>query len=167
MSHDANTAADERRKGVDRIVQKGLRDSPAHGRPLSERARQAQRSVESYLYGGGHPRWMERIGDIDAQTERVRRELARAYERLRAECGGDLAGFAQRWRAEALAWDFGRVNALIHEHNEWFPIERRLPFNPRTGDYVLIHGRSYRRAPLDAEWVLAQFPPVLAAGGAG
>jgi hypothetical protein len=161
MSHDANTAADERRTGVDRIVQTGLRESPAHGRPLSERARQAQRSVESYLYGGGHPRWMERIGEIDTLTDRARRDLARAYARLREQCAGDDAGFAQRWRATALAWDFERVNELIHEHNEWFPIERRLPFNPRSGDYVLIHGRSYRRTPVDADWVLEHFPPTL------
>ena len=28
----------------------------------------------------------------------------------------------------------------------------------RTRDYVLINGRSYRREPLSAEWVLRQFP---------
>ena len=30
--------------------------------------------------------------------------------------------------------------------------------DPRTRDYVLIHGRSYRRAELDAAWVLREFP---------
>ena len=35
--------------------------------------------------------------------------------------------------------------------------------NPRTGDYVLIHGRSYRRPELGPEWVLEQFPATLAA----
>ena len=30
--------------------------------------------------------------------------------------------------------------------------------NPRTGDYVQIHGRSYRRPELGPEWVLEQFP---------
>jgi hypothetical protein len=28
----------------------------------------------------------------------------------------------------------------------------------RTRDYVLINGRSYRRAELGQEWVLARFP---------
>jgi hypothetical protein len=28
----------------------------------------------------------------------------------------------------------------------------------RTRDFVLIHGRSYRRPRLDAGWVLEQFP---------
>ena len=33
--------------------------------------------------------------------------------------------------------------------------------DPRTGDYVLIRGRSYRRPVLGPEWVLEQFPPRL------
>jgi hypothetical protein len=107
---------------------------------------------------------MERIGEIDSGIDRARRDLARAYARLREQCA-DPAAFAERWRAKALGWDFGRVNELIAEHNEWFPVERRLPFNPRTGDYVLIHGRSYRRTPLDAEWVLEHFPATAPARG--
>ncbi len=87
-----------------------------------------------------------------------RRRLQRSYESLRAECGGDRRGFAARWRDVAARWDFSDVNELIGQHNEWFPIERQLPMDPRTGDYVLIHGRSYRRQPLDAAWVLAEFP---------
>ena len=30
--------------------------------------------------------------------------------------------------------------------------------DPRTGDYVLIRGRSYRRRRLDAAWILDRFP---------
>ena len=37
-------------------------------------------------------------------------------------------------------------------------MERDLPMDPRTGDYVLIRGRSYRRSRLDAAWILDRFP---------
>ena len=30
--------------------------------------------------------------------------------------------------------------------------------DPRTRDYVKIGGRSYRREPLDAGWILERFP---------
>jgi hypothetical protein len=30
--------------------------------------------------------------------------------------------------------------------------------DPRTRDYVLIHGKSYRRPELGPAWVLEQFP---------
>ena len=53
---------------------------------------------------------------------------------------------------------FDELNELIRQHNEWYPIERDLPMDPRTRDYVLIRGRSYRRPELGPEWVLEQFP---------
>ena len=30
--------------------------------------------------------------------------------------------------------------------------------DPRTRDYVKVGGRSYRREPLDADWILARYP---------
>jgi hypothetical protein len=30
--------------------------------------------------------------------------------------------------------------------------------DPRTGDFALINGRSYRRGRLDAAWALARYP---------
>ena len=33
------------------------------------------------------------------------------------------------------------------------------PFrSPRTGDYLPVMGRSYRRTPLGPEWVLERYP---------
>ena len=61
-------------------------------------------------------------------------------------------------REVATSWDFREVNQLIHEHNEWYPVERDLPMNPRTKDYVLINGHSYRREVLGPDWILARFP---------
>jgi hypothetical protein len=143
---------------VQRLVGQDLDREAGHGSALSERSRQMQRSVEAYLRGGGMPRWMERIADIDAQIVRERQRLARAHRALRAECAGDPAAFAERWTAVAERWSFGELNELIAQHNEWYPVERQLPLNPRTGEYVLVGGRSYRRRPLDAAWILEQFP---------
>ncbi len=143
---------------VERLVGRGLDDQAGKGSPLSERARQSQRSVETYLKGGGVPRWMERLGEIDAGVALQQRRLERAHRALRRECGRDVAVFAERWIAAAHAWPFGELNELIEQHNEWYPVERQLPLDPRTGEYVRVAGRSYRRAPLDAAWVLERFP---------
>ena len=148
---------DERLTPAERILRR-TGDATTHGRPLSSRARQAQRSVEGYLQGGNPPRWMERIAEIDARTARHRRELEEAHRELRAAHDGDERAFAAAWRALARAHDFSEVNALIAQHNEWFPVERDLPFDPRTGEYVAIHGRSHLRRPLGPAWVLEQFP---------
>jgi hypothetical protein len=150
---------DERRSPVERIVGQDLDEQSGKGKPLSSRAAQTQRSIEAYLKAGVRPRWMERVGDIDAGIARERRRLARAYRALQSECAGDAQLFAARWRACARSWDFAELNVLIEQHNAWYPIERDLPLNPRTGDYVRVGGRSYRRPPLGEQWVLEQFPP--------
>jgi hypothetical protein len=145
---------------VERYLARKREQDAAHG-PRIERSRlQAERSVEGYLTGSSPPRWMERIAEIDRGIARERERLAEAYRALRAACSGDPAAFAQRWRAAAEAWVFDAgLNDLIEQHNEWFPVERRLAVDPRTRDYVLINGRSYRRPVLDAAWALEQFPP--------
>jgi hypothetical protein len=150
---------DDRRTAVERLLAKDLDEMTGVGRPLSRRARQTRRSVEAYLQAGVRPRWMERLGEIDAGIANETRRLERAYGALRAEHRGDREAFARRWRAVARSWPFDAVNELIRQHNEWFPIERQLPIDPRTRDYVLVGGRPYRRRELGEDWVLEKFPP--------
>ena len=143
---------------VERLLAR-KREYEGSGLKLSEHAMQYQRSLEGYFQAGNRPRWMERLAEIEQGTTRARRLLERAYRDLREELGHDAQAFARRWRETAANWDFGEVNERIHQHNEWFPIERQLAVDPRTRDYVKISGRSYRREPLTPEWVLEQFPP--------
>ena len=135
---------------VERLLREALIESGG-GQKLTERARLAQRSVDSYLKAGVRPRWMERQSDIERATRRHRAAIERAYREL----GHD----AEAWRAYAHARDFEDVNTLIRQHNEWYPIERDLPMDPRTGEYRKILGRSHHRRELDAAWVLEQYPP--------
>jgi hypothetical protein len=151
-------AQDEIRNPVDRLVTADLDESAGIGKPLSRRTRQKSRALEDYLKAGGPPRWMERIGQIDRGIAREKRRLEREYRHLRRRHGRDHAGFAAAWRERAAAQRFDELNVLIGQHNDWYPIERDLPMDPRTKDYVRVHGRSYRRPLLTAEWVLEQFP---------
>jgi hypothetical protein len=147
---------EDRRAPAERLVT-GPLDERDLGRPLTERARLTRRSVDDYLRAGGRPRWMERLLEIERATARERRRLARAYAALRQEV--PPGEFAARWREIAAGWRFDEVNLLIQQHNDWYPIERDLPMDLRTRDYIRVGGRSYRRTPLSAAWVLAEFPP--------
>jgi hypothetical protein len=147
------------RSAAERFVTKDLDATTGLGKPISSRARMSQRSVEAYLKAGVKPRWMERISEIDDSIKAQKRRLERSYRALREECAGDDALFAERWRAFAGRCRFDELNELITQHNEWYPIERDLPMDVRTRDYVLINGRSYRREPLTLQWVLERFPP--------
>jgi hypothetical protein len=150
--------SEDRRTAAERLVAESLEDPRSAGRPFSSRARETRRSLEEYLRAGLRPRWMERLIEIERGTKRERRRLQTIYEALREECGEDTAIFARRWQAIARAWRFDELNELIRTHNEWYPVERDLPMDLRTRDYVLINGRSYRRRELGPDWVLEQFP---------
>lgn len=143
------TPRDRRQKAA---LEQDLIDHPLARRALRLRYRNFTADTGSYLASLGGPLpYMQRLREIDVLVERHERELAELY----AEVGGDT----QAWRALAHRHDFTEVNALIEQHNRWYPVEARLPMDPRTGDYVLVNGERYSRSPLDAEWVLRRFPP--------
>lgn len=150
-------AANESRSPVDRMLSERIEEGGV-GRPLSRRAAQTPRSLEAYLRAGVQPRWMTRLAEIDRGVKDETRALVLARARLRSECRDEPGAVAARWTAVAEAWDFSEINELIRQHNEWFPIARRLPMDPRTRDYVLVHGRPYRKRVLDRAWVLERFP---------
>ncbi len=98
---------------------------------------------------GGPLPFMRRLRQIDDEIDALTIRLAERY----AERADGAA-----WRRLAERWDFGEVNDLIDRHNRWYPIEARLPMDPRTRDFVKVGGRSYRREPLDAKWILDRWP---------
>ena len=158
MRDDHDVTSHDGLAPAERLLSRAADGATARGRPLSRRARQTQRSVEAYLKAGVRPRWMERVEEIDQTESAIRLTLGRAYRALGEECGGDAGAFEERWSALARSWRFDHLNVLIEQHNDWYPIERQLPMDPRTGDYVRFAGRSYRRPVLGARWILEHFP---------
>lgn len=149
---------DDRRSPAEKVVEGSLIDRTGVGRPLSRQTLQRQRTVESYLKGDAIPRFMQRAAEIDRGVRELRRALAEARRRLRTQCGSDANAFSRAWAERAHAWDTAALNELIDQHNAWYPVERDLPMDPRTGQYVLVRGRSYRRERVDPAWILARFP---------
>ncbi|MDQ3873941.1 MAG: hypothetical protein M3322_00095 [Actinomycetota bacterium] len=147
-----------------RRLEADLEGSPLHGKPLPHRLRNFRPAVDGYVASRGGPLpYMRRLREIEVETAAHEERLADAWRALARECRADASTFARRWRALAERWNFSEVNDLIERHNRWFPTEARLPMDPRTGDFVPISGKPYRRRPLDAEWVLRRFPPVVSA----
>jgi hypothetical protein len=125
--------------------------NPLVGKPLRRRLRNFRPEADTYVASLGGPLpYMQRLRQIEYETARHLERLAEAY----AEPGRTPAA----WRRLAERWDFFEVNDLIDRHNRWYPVEARLPMDPRSRDFVKVGGRSYRRRPLDAAWILERFP---------
>ncbi len=125
--------------------------NPLVGAPLRRRIRNFKPEADNYIASLGGPLpYMQRLRQIEHETERHLERLAEAH----ADAGGDAAA----WRRIAERWNFSEVNELIDRHNRWYPLEARLAMDPRSRDFVKVGGRPYRREPLDAAWILEQFP---------
>ena len=124
---------------------------------LAQELRLAEDLEGSPMLGRPLP-WMVRLREIDRTVAEHERRLAEAWEELCAEAGSRPEELARRWLGLARNWRFDETNALIERHNRNYPAEARLPMDPRTGDFVLVNGKPYRREPLDASWILARFP---------
>jgi hypothetical protein len=144
-------------------LRENLADSPLKGKPLRRRLRNFTPDPAGYVASLGGPLpYMERLRTIEELTEAHLARLERAWQSLARECR-DPQELTSRSRALAERWSFYEVNDLIARHNRFYPVESRLPMDPRTGDFVSIDGRPYHRRPLDADWILERFPPVRAA----
>jgi hypothetical protein len=144
--------ADARRLAED------LETSPLRGKPLRRRLRNFRPGVDNYVASLGGPLpYMQRLRELERATERHEARLAEARDEL-AAAYPEPTEFARRWRVAAERWAFDDVNDLIERHNRYFPIESRLPMDPRTGDFVLLAGERYERRPLNADWILERFP---------
>jgi hypothetical protein len=145
---DVTPPSQQERKHLDEAAQ----DNPLTGRALPRRIRRFRAEADRYLASLGGPLpYMQRARQIDDEIEAIEARLAEAY--------AAHVGDADAWRRMAERWDFGSINDLIERHNRYYPIEARLAMDPRTRDYVKVGGRSYRRDPLDAGWILERFPP--------
>jgi hypothetical protein len=144
-------------------LEEDLRSLPLRGKPLPRRLRNFMPSAETYLAATRGPRpYMLRLRAIETMTAEHAAELDERWRGLAEECAEDAAAFERRWREMVADASFDEINDLIERHNRWYPVESNLPMDPRTGDYVLVHGRDYRLQALDGVWALERFPPVLA-----
>jgi hypothetical protein len=159
MNQGAVRANDPREHAFAHSLAVDLEGSPLRGRPLRGRLRNFRPTVHGYFAALGGPLpYMRRLRQIADETREHEEGLRRRWDDLAAECDGDGVELARRWRALAESWNFSAVNELIDKHNRYYPAESRLPMDPRTGDFALVNGESYRKLPLDDRWILERFP---------
>jgi len=158
MSQGATRPETPRERRERELLEADLASSPVKGAPLRQRLRNFRPDADSAIRALGGPTvWMRRLRAIEDAVEQHEAQLEDAWRALAVEVE-DAAAFAAQWREQARRWSFAQVNELIDRHNRNFPAEARLPMDPRTRDFVPVNGRSYERAPLGEEWILARFP---------
>jgi hypothetical protein len=129
-------------------------------RPEALRRARAGGSVNMAAYFAaslGLPRWAERLQELEGEEHQLLTRLRAAWIEL-AESTPDDGAFARAWLARVQATPLDEINALVDQHNEFYPVERRLPWDLRLSDYRAPWGMEWRRARRDAAWVLGALP---------
>ena len=137
---------------------------PGHEKSLSEHIPSSLVSLQDRVRAlavGGAPAWSRRLKRIHDLTQLVTAELHAEWHALARRALADRQRFAASWERYAQRFDFRQINELVERHNRYFPAEANLAMDVKTLDYVAFAGADYRRRPLDAAWILAQFPPDL------
>ena len=157
LREDAPRPQSARERRQLRELEEDLRSSPLRSQPLPLRLRNFRPTADGYLASLGGPLpYMTRLREIEAMTAAHEQALEEERRRLASEIPRER--FDEAWREVVARWSFDEVNDLIARHNRWFPVESRLPMDPRRRDYALVNGRDYRLPPLDARWALQHFP---------
>jgi hypothetical protein len=163
MSQGAIRPETSRDREERRILEADIATSPLKGRPLRHRPRNFRPDADAAVRAlSGPPLWMRRLREIEEGIEWHEVFLEDAWRSLAMEVD-DPTEFEHRWDKTVRNWRFRRINAVIGQHNRNFPVEARLPMDPKTRDFVRINGRPYRRPLLHAEWALERFPADLGA----
>ena len=166
MSQGAIRPETQRDREERRLLEEELATSPVKGEPLEQRLRNFRPDADAAIRAlGGPTHWMRRLRSIEDELDRHEQQLDEAWRVLAAETL-DAEEFARRWRETARRWSFAQVNFLIDRHNANFPIEAKLPMDPRTRDFVKINGRPYQREPIGEAWILERWPADLHAARA-
>lgn len=90
----------------------------------------------------GVPAWAARKRKIEDDEDRLVDELVSLHDALAAR-GCSETEIEVALAEKASAFDLERLNALVRDHNRYYPIEANLPMDIRTGGY-LAYGRPWR-----------------------
>jgi hypothetical protein len=106
----------------------------------------------------GPPAWAVRLKRIHdgrtALTARLEHGWAEYARRLR----GQPARFEAAWRTFVDRLDLDPLNTLIRKHNEYYPIEARLPILYPRNEYYVPPGIDWPQRSVTRAAILDQYP---------
>lgn len=89
----------------------------------------------------GAPAYAIRKRKIEDNEDLWVRTLVELHEALTAKGRSD-DDIDRALREKAASFDYAKQNALVAQHNRWYPVEANLRIDPRSGGY-LVYGRPW------------------------
>ncbi len=109
----------------------------------------------------GPPPYAVRAKYIEDLVEKLERDLEKQWRDMARAMGGRPEHFAKVWTAVVETMELDELNALIKEHNTFYPIEANLQPHPETGQYMMGATPWKPKKKVSALDLLQKFPPDL------
>lgn len=102
----------------------------------------------------GVPAWAARKRKIEDDQERLVSDLVELHDKLVSKGHAEVE-IEVAITAAAVAYDLTKLNALVTDHNRYYPIEANLPIDRETGGYLVYGQRWAPEEPYTAARLLA------------
>lgn len=144
---------------MDRLLRESIQASGLAGKPLTVASTPFTISLEATVAGMmGPPAWAKRLKRIHDLTEALHGSLTEAWRDHMRRFARKPAEFAARWRTFVTGTDLLPLNQAIRDHNEYYPIEARIPINRITGRYELPSGMEHPKRLVTVADLLLRYP---------
>jgi hypothetical protein len=154
-----NHVTSRREAEMDSLLRESLRASGLEGKPLHVQSMPFTQNAGEVASGMfGPPAWTLRLKEIHDLRTRLTATLDAAWGEHARRWQRRPEDFAGHWRTYLAKLDLGRLNTLIEKHNQWYPIEARLPIVYPTGEYHIPTGIEYPQRLVSVDSLLELYP---------
>ncbi|HUT53929.1 MAG TPA: hypothetical protein VM658_11115 [bacterium] len=109
----------------------------------------------------GPPPYAVRAKYIEDLVEKLERDLEKQWRDLAEAMAERTEHFKKVWTAVVETLELDELNALIKEHNTFYPIEANLQPHPETGQIMMGATPWKPKKKVSAADLLKKFPPEL------
>ncbi len=144
---------------MDAALRESIGASARAGKPLTIQSSPFTQNRDALITGMlGPPAWALRLKQIHDRREQLKAGLDAAWAELARRWRGRPEQFETHWRDHLATLDLAPLNTLIKKHNDYYPIEARLPIIYPTGQYHIPFGIEYPQQPVTVERLLDDYP---------
>lgn len=109
----------------------------------------------------GPPPYAVRAKYIEDAVAKLEQDLAEQWKIMAKALAGTPPQFEKVWKAVVETMELDELNAIIKEHNTFYPIEANLQPHPETGQYMMGATPWKPKKKITAPDLLKKFPPDL------
>lgn len=152
-------ASPRRAAEMDALLRESVRASGLEGRPLTVHSSPFMRDSSAVVSGLlGPPAWAVRLKQIHDGRTRLKATLDAGWAEHARRWRGRPDEFASRWRTFLAKLDLAALNTLIKKHNDYYPIEARLPIMYPSNRYYVPAGIEYPQQPITVDSMMDEYP---------